>query len=141
MKTRYEGLGPKVEKVVWLGDDMLLVQDAFASGARLVRLLDGKPVYACHMLAMQADGADVLTVEGLAAADGPLHPVQQAFIDKDGYQCGFCTSGQMMSAKALLDRNPNPSHEEVRHALAGNLCRCGAYPKIIESVLAVSSKK
>jgi aerobic-type carbon monoxide dehydrogenase small subunit (CoxS/CutS family) len=103
-------------------------------------ILDGKPVYACSLLAIAMDGKNVLTVEGLRQGE-ELHPIQKSFSEHGGYQCGFCTSGQMMSAKALLDRNPNPSAEEVRRALAGNLCRCGAYPKIIESVLAASSKK
>jgi aerobic-type carbon monoxide dehydrogenase small subunit (CoxS/CutS family) len=102
-------------------------------------ILDGKAVYACSLLAIAIDGKKVLTVEGLQQG-ADLHPIQKSFSEHGGYQCGFCTSGQMMSAKALLDKNPKPSPEEVRLALAGNLCRCGAYPKIIESVLGVSSK-
>jgi xanthine dehydrogenase YagT iron-sulfur-binding subunit len=96
-------------------------------------LLDGKPVYACHMLALQADGADVLTVEGLADGD-KLHPVQQAFIDKDGYQCGFCTPGMIMASVGLLKKNAHPSFDEIRAGLAGNLCRCGNYQKIYAAV-------
>ena len=103
-------------------------------------ILDGKAVYACSLLAIGMDGKKVLTVEGLRQGED-LHPIQKSFSEHGGYQCGFCTSGQMMSAKALLDRSPNPSLEEVRRALAGNLCRCGAYPKIIQSVLGASSKK
>jgi aerobic-type carbon monoxide dehydrogenase small subunit (CoxS/CutS family) len=102
-------------------------------------LLDGRAVYACSLLAIGMDGKKILTVEGLKDGE-KLHPIQQAFSDHGGYQCGFCTSGQMMSAKALLDRNPKPTAEQVRAALAGNLCRCGAYPKIIESVLGAASK-
>ncbi len=102
-------------------------------------ILDGKAVYACSLLAIAMDGKKVLTVEGLRQGE-ELHPIQKSFSEHGGYQCGFCTSGQMMSAKALLDKNPKPSAEEVRLALAGNLCRCGAYPKIIESVLSVRSK-
>jgi len=102
-------------------------------------LLDGKPVYACSLLAIGMDGRKILTVEGLSEGE-KLHPIQQAFSDHGGYQCGFCTPGQMMSAKALLDKNPKPTVDEVRLALAGNLCRCGAYPKIIESVLGAASK-
>ena len=102
-------------------------------------ILDGKAVYACSLLAITMDGKKVLTVEGLRQG-ADLHPIQKSFSEHGGYQCGFCTSGQMMSAKALLDKNPKPSPEEVRLALAGNLCRCGAYPKIIESVLGASSK-
>jgi aerobic-type carbon monoxide dehydrogenase small subunit (CoxS/CutS family) len=103
-------------------------------------ILDGKAVYACSLLAIGMDGKTVLTVEGLRQGED-LHPIQKSFSELGGYQCGFCTSGQIMSAKALLDKNPSPSPGEVRQALAGNLCRCGAYPKIIESVLTASSKK
>ena len=102
-------------------------------------ILDGKAVYACSLLAIAMDGRKILTVEGLKQGEN-LHPIQKSFSEHGGYQCGFCTSGQMMSAKALLDKNPKPTLEDVRLALAGNLCRCGAYPKIIESVLGVSSK-
>ncbi len=102
-------------------------------------ILDGKAVYACSLLAIAMDGRKILTVEGLRQGEN-LHPIQKSFSEHGGYQCGFCTSGQMMSAKALLDKNPRPTPEDVRLALAGNLCRCGAYPKIIESVLGVSSK-
>ena len=102
-------------------------------------ILDGKAVYACSLLAIAMDGRKILTVEGLRQGEN-LHPIQKSFSEHGGYQCGFCTSGQMMSAKALLDKNPRPAPEDVRLALAGNLCRCGAYPKIIESVLGVSSK-
>jgi xanthine dehydrogenase YagT iron-sulfur-binding subunit len=96
-------------------------------------LLNGKPVYACHTLALQADGAEVLTVEGLADGD-KLHPVQQAFIDKDGYQCGFCTPGFIMASVGLLKNNAKPTFDEIRAGLAGNLCRCGNYQKIYAAV-------
>lgn len=102
-------------------------------------LLDGEAVYACSLLAIGMEGKKILTVEGLRDGE-KLHPIQKAFSEHGGYQCGFCTSGQMMAAKALLDKNPNPNPDEVRAGLAGNLCRCGAYPKIIESVLSVGSK-
>jgi xanthine dehydrogenase YagT iron-sulfur-binding subunit len=102
-------------------------------------ILDGKAVYACSLLAIAMDGRKILTVEGLRQGEN-LHPIQKSFSEHGGYQCGFCTSGQMMSTKVLLDKNPRPAPEDVRLALAGNLCRCGAYPKIIESVLGVSSK-
>jgi aerobic-type carbon monoxide dehydrogenase small subunit (CoxS/CutS family) len=101
--------------------------------------VDGKAVYACSLLAVSMEGKKILTVEGLADG-GTLHPVQKAFSEHGGYQCGFCTPGQMMAAKALLDRTPKPTEKEVRAALAGNLCRCGAYPKIIESVLGAGAK-
>jgi len=102
-------------------------------------IVDGRAVYACSLLAMTVDGKKVQTVEGLAEGD-KLHPIQRAFSEHGGYQCGFCTPGQMMAAKALLDKNPRPTEKEVRSALAGNVCRCAAYPKIIESVLSVSKK-
>jgi xanthine dehydrogenase YagT iron-sulfur-binding subunit len=96
-------------------------------------LLNGKPIYACHMLALQADGAEITTVEGLAAG-GKLHPVQQAFIDKDAYQCGFCTPGFIMTSVALLNKTSRPSPDEIRAALSGNLCRCGNFQKIFAAV-------
>ena len=102
-------------------------------------LVDGKAVYACSLLAIGMEGKKILTVEGLRDGE-KIHPIQKAFSEHGGYQCGFCTSGQMMAAKALLDKNPKPTPKEVRAALAGNVCRCGAYPKIIESVLSAASK-
>jgi carbon-monoxide dehydrogenase small subunit len=89
------------------------------------------------MLAVQADGADVLTIEGLAR-DGELDPLQRAFIETGGVQCGFCTPGMIMAAKALLDRHPRPGIDEIREGLAGNLCRCTGYTKIYEAVMAAS---
>lgn len=97
-------------------------------------LLDGKPIYACMALALECDGRSIETIEGLAR-DGQLHPIQQAFIEEDALQCGFCTPGQIMSVKALLDENPTPTLEEVKRALSGNLCRCGAYPKIFKAAV------
>ena len=96
-------------------------------------LLDGKPVYSCQMLALQAAGCSITTIEALGDSDD-LHPVQQAFLDNDGGQCGYCTPGFVMSAKALLDTIPQPTDEQIRQALSGNLCRCNAYGRIIESV-------
>jgi len=101
-------------------------------------LLDGNPIYSCLTLAIRADNKKITTVEGLAA-DGKLHPIQQAFIEKDGYQCGFCTPGFIMSSVALLEKNKNPLTEEIKTALSGNLCRCGNYSKIYEAV-SVASK-
>jgi carbon-monoxide dehydrogenase small subunit len=98
-------------------------------------LLSGQPVYACQILAVQVGDRPVLTIEGLASGD-ELHPVQQAFLDNDGGQCGFCTPGFVLAAKALLDANPVPTEQEIREALSGNLCRCNAYGRIIESVRA-----
>jgi len=100
-------------------------------------IVDGKLVNSCLMLAGQADGRDVLTIEGLATMDR-LHPIQKAFEDKGSLQCGFCGPGIIMSAKALLDENPNPSVHEIRDALAGNLCRCTGYTKMIEAIQAIA---
>ncbi len=102
-------------------------------------LIDGKAVKSCLILAPQAEGREIITIEGLAQ-DGQLHPVQQAFIDYFAVQCGYCTPGMILSAKALLDENPNPSEEEVKEALTGNLCRCTGYVKIMEAVLAARGK-
>jgi carbon-monoxide dehydrogenase small subunit len=97
-------------------------------------LFDGRPVKSCTMLAVQADGHEVTTVEGLATAS-ELHPIQEGFKDEHGLQCGFCTPGMMLTAKALLDENPDPTEDEVRWALSGNLCRCTGYQNIVKSVL------
>lgn len=99
-------------------------------------LLDGKPIKSCILLAVQANGREVTTIEGLEKSDGTLHPVQQAFIDHGAVQCGFCTPGMVLTAKALLDENPRPTELEVRKAIAGNLCRCTGYQKIVEAILA-----
>jgi carbon-monoxide dehydrogenase small subunit len=96
-------------------------------------ILDGKPVNSCLVLAVQARGRDVLTIEGLAE-DGNLHPIQQAFVEKGAIQCGFCSPGMILSAKALLDENPNPTELEIRTALSGNLCRCTGYQQIVAAV-------
>jgi xanthine dehydrogenase YagT iron-sulfur-binding subunit len=103
-------------------------------------ILDGETVYACLTLAIDCEGRAIRTVEGLAQG-GQLHPVQEAFIENDGYQCGFCTPGQVMSAVALLEHYPCPTEQEVRREMAGNLCRCGAYPNIVRSVLAAAGKE
>jgi xanthine dehydrogenase YagT iron-sulfur-binding subunit len=102
-------------------------------------LLDGKPVYSCSQLGVWADGRTVQTVEGLARNEH-LHPLQEAFIEHDGPQCGYCTSGQLMSAKALLDHNPHPTADEVRAAMTGNICRCSNYNRYVESVLAAAGR-
>ncbi len=103
-------------------------------------LLDGAPVNACQVLALRAAGCRVLTVEGLAA-DSALSALQQAFLDEDGGQCGFCTPGFVMSARALLDHNPDPSDAEIRQALSGNLCRCNAYGRILASVRTAAERR
>jgi 3-oxo-Delta1-steroid hydratase/dehydrogenase small subunit len=97
-------------------------------------LMNGETVRSCIMLAVQADGADLLTVEGLASADGQLHPIQQAFREKHGLQCGFCTPGFLMTTFELLQTNPRPSVDEIKDWLSGNLCRCTGYLDILESV-------
>ena len=96
-------------------------------------LIDGQMVASCIMLAVAADGTEITTIEGLAE-DGRLHPVQQAFIDYGGFQCGICTPGQVLAAKALLDFNPDPTEEEIRDWMMGNLCRCTGYYGILDSV-------
>ncbi len=96
-------------------------------------LLDGVPVKSCTVFAVQADGCEIRTVEGLAQ-DGALHPIQQAFTEKHGLQCGFCTPGMMLTGLALLEDNPDPDEAEVRRAISGNLCRCTGYVNIVESV-------
>ena len=102
-------------------------------------IMDGEAVVSCLTLAVEAKERDILTIEGLYR-DGQLHPLQQAFIDRGAIQCGFCTPGMILSAKALLDRNTAPTEVEVREAIAGNLCRCTGYTKIAEAILAASQK-
>lgn len=102
-------------------------------------LYDGAPVKSCTMFAVQADGHEVTTVEGLATAS-ELHPIQEGFKDEHGLQCGFCTPGMMLTAKAFLEENPDPTEDEVRWALSGNLCRCTGYQNIVKSVLAAAAE-
>ena len=96
-------------------------------------LLDGQAVKSCTMFAVQADGANITTIEGLAA-NGQLHPVQEGFWEHHGLQCGYCTPGMIIAATQIIDRNPNPSRDEIRHGLEGNLCRCTGYQHIVEAV-------
>jgi carbon-monoxide dehydrogenase small subunit len=102
--------------------------------------LDGQAVKSCTVLAVQADGAEVTTIEGMAR-DGELHPLQEAFWNDHGLQCGYCTPGMIMAAAGLLARNPNPTEDEVRHALEGNLCRCTGYHNIVKAVLDAAKTK
>jgi carbon-monoxide dehydrogenase small subunit len=102
-------------------------------------LMNGEPVNSCMVLAVECDGAEILTVEGLAG-DGQLDPIQEAMIEAGGVQCGFCTPGILISSRALLDRNPTPSEDEIREALVGNLCRCTGYVRIVESVKAAARR-
>jgi len=101
-------------------------------------IMNGRPVNSCLVLAVQADGKTLTTIEGLETDEG-LHPVQRAFIEKGAIQCGFCSSGMILSAKSLLDRNPHPDETEIRRAISGNLCRCTGYQKIIEAVKSAGS--
>ena len=123
--------------VHWLRDELGLTGthvgcDTTNCGACTVHM-NGESVKSCTVLTAQADGAEITTIEGLSNGDG-LHPVQAAFMDKHGLQCGFCTPGMIMAAVDLLNRNPNPSDEEIRHGLEGNLCRCTGYHNIVEAV-------
>jgi len=112
--------------------------DTSSCGACSIHL-NGEAVKSCTVLAAQADGMDVRTIEGMAAADGTLHPMQQAFMENHGLQCGYCTPGMVMAATSLLQENPDPSEEDVRLGLEGNLCRCTGYHNIVKSVLAAAS--
>ena len=113
--------------------------DTSQCGACVVHV-DGRSVKACTLLAAQAEGAQVTTIEGLAGADGSLHPVQEAFREHHGLQCGFCTPGMVMSAVDLLNTNPNPSETEVREWLEGNICRCTGYHNIVKAILSASGQ-
>jgi carbon-monoxide dehydrogenase small subunit len=112
--------------------------DTTSCGACTV-LLDGRPIKSCTMFAVQADGQSVETIEGVAQG-GNLHPLQEGFWEQHGLQCGFCTPGMIMTAKALLASNPNPSEDEIRHGIAGNLCRCTGYVKIVEAIQYAAAK-
>ncbi|CAG0946712.1 aerobic carbon-monoxide dehydrogenase small subunit [Anaerolineae bacterium] len=134
---------PNVTLIDFLRDQLGLTGtraacDTGACGACTV-IIDGEPILSCMMLAIRCRDKDITTIEGLAR-DGKLHPLQESAIMQDAVQCGFCTAGWLLSAKVLLDRNPSPSREEIRTAIAGNLCRCASYQKIEESILACAEK-
>jgi carbon-monoxide dehydrogenase small subunit len=124
-----------------LRDKLGLTGTKYACGAgdcgACTVLIDGQPSFACLTLAVTAKGKSILTIEGLADETG-LHPIQQAFVEAGAVQCGFCTPGMVLSAKALLDENPDPTRDEIKSALAGNLCRCTGYVKIIDAVEAAA---
>jgi len=103
-------------------------------------LIDGEPVNSCLVFALQAQGKDILTIEGLGSFD-KLHPLQEAFLEHNAVQCGYCTPGMLLTAKALLDKNPHPTKEEIKVAISGNLCRCTGYSKIVEAIAAVAGKE
>lgn len=104
-------------------------------------LIDGKTVMSCLYLAIKAQDKEILTIEGLKGDNGSLHPLQEAFIEHFAVQCGYCTPGLIMTAKAMLDENPNPTEEEVREGLNGNVCRCTGYTKIVEAILSAAEKQ
>jgi aerobic carbon-monoxide dehydrogenase small subunit len=104
-------------------------------------LLDGKTVKSCSIFAADVTGSEIVTIEGLSTGVRELHPVQQAFVDHQGLQCGFCTPGMVLSALALLEQNPNPTEDEIRHAISGNLCRCTGYQFIVESIQAAAAAR
>jgi xanthine dehydrogenase YagT iron-sulfur-binding subunit len=136
-------LEPRVTLLDALRDEIGLtgskkVCDRGTCGACTV-LLDGKPVYACSLLAVEVQGKQIVTVEGLGSPE-QLHPMQRAFVDNDAQQCGFCTPGFVVAAKAFLDKNPNPSLEDIEKGLGGNLCRCGTYVGIRKAVLQAAGK-
>jgi carbon-monoxide dehydrogenase small subunit len=112
--------------------------DTSSCGACSIHL-NGEAVKSCTLLAVQADGDEIRTIEGMAADDGTLHPMQQAFMENHGLQCGYCTPGMVMAATSLLDENANPTEDEVRIGLEGNLCRCTGYHNIVKSVLAAAN--
>ena len=125
-----------------LRDKLGLTGTKYACGAgdcgACTVLIDGRPSFSCLTLAVTAKGKSILTIEGLAEGN-ELHPIQQAFVDQGAVQCGFCTPGMILSTKALLDENPEPNRDEIKKALAGNLCRCTGYVKIVDAVEAAAA--
>jgi carbon-monoxide dehydrogenase small subunit len=134
---RHDEVEPRLLLVHYLRDVLTLTGthvgcETSICGACTV-LVDGQAVKSCTMFAVQADGANITTIEGLAR-NGDLHPMQQGFWEKHGLQCGYCTPGMIMAATQIIDRNPNPTRDEIRHGLDGNLCRCTGYQHIVEAV-------
>ena len=142
-ETRTGDVEPRTLLVYWLRDDLRLTGtnvgcDTSSCGACTVHV-NGESVKSCTMLAVQADGEDIGTIEGLAPSDDELHPMQEAFRQNHGLQCGYCTPGMVMAAVSLLEENPSPTEREVRLGLEGNLCRCTGYHNIVKSVLACAA--
>lgn len=147
MKVNGKSIKTKVEPRTTLAE--LLRDKLNLTGTKLVCnqgecgsctvLLNGKAVYSCHLLALDADGKEVTTIEGLLSGE-KLNPIQEAFIEHDGLQCGFCTPGQIMAAQGLLNKNPKPNKEQILNGMSGNICRCSSYPNIIKSVIAAAEK-
>ena len=135
-------LEPHMLLIDVLRDSFGLTGTKYACGAgdcgACTVLIDGRPCFSCLTLAVTAKGKEIVTIEGLASG-GELHPLQQAFVDKGAVQCGFCTPGMILSAKALLDEDPDPTRDDIKHALGGNLCRCTGYLKIIDAVEAAAA--
>ena len=134
---------PNQTLLEWLRDDLRLRGSREGCGVGVCGsctvLVDGRPVSSCLMLATNAEGKEIQTIEGLAKGD-ELDPVQQAFLDQQAFQCGYCTSGMIMATKALLSGNPTPSEEEVRDYLSGNICRCGTYQEVIAAIRTLAEK-
>ena len=136
--------GDEDRKLLWmLRTDLALTGVKYGCGEGLCGactvLVNGKAVLACQTPVKDVSGAEIVTIEGLAQ-NGSLHPIQQAFIDHDALQCGFCTPGMILASKSFLDENPKPTREEAKEALSGNLCRCTGYVKILDSVMAAADK-
>jgi aerobic-type carbon monoxide dehydrogenase small subunit (CoxS/CutS family) len=134
---------PNQTLLEWLRDDLRLRGSREGCGVGVCGsctvLVDGRPVSSCLMLATNAEGKEVQTIEGLATGD-ELHPVQQAFLEHSAFQCGYCTSGMIMATKALLTSNPKPTEEDVRDYLSGNICRCGTYQEVMAAIKSLSEK-
>jgi carbon-monoxide dehydrogenase small subunit len=134
---------PNQTLLEWLRDDLRLRGSREGCGVGVCGsctvLVDGRPVSSCLMLATNAEGKEIQTIEGLAKGD-ELDPVQQAFLDQQAFQCGYCTSGMIMATKALLSSNPTPSEEEVRNYLSGNICRCGTYQEVMAAIKTLAEK-
>jgi len=134
---------PNQTLLEWLRDDLRLRGSREGCGVGVCGsctvLVDGRPVSSCLMLATNAEGKEIQTIEGLAKGDD-LDPVQQAFLDQQAFQCGYCTSGMIMATKALLSSNPTPSEEEVRDYLSGNICRCGTYQEVMAAIKTLAEK-